>query len=180
MPCRSFSPEHTRTTYSDNNNVNDSKSSLSVGPTVQALLDGQAEHQRYLERNREHEPGRSGLPHFTPHSAQLGAGPNRSSTSSPSDSPHPWGAARVPLPETEGERWTPPASTPYPTIISLGGSTDDDNDDADIWCGKCGQPVGTCRCDALPMLAQTHQLAVSGPSGQPTADDISILTPIPG
>ena len=180
MPCRSFTPEHTRTTYDDDNNVDDSESSLSIGPAAQAILDSQAEHQRHLERACEHEPGRTGLPHTTPHPAQLGAGSDRSSTSSPSDSPHPWGAAGVPLPETEGEQWTPPASTPYPTIISLGGSADDDNDDTDIWCGKCEQPVGACRCDALPMLARAHQLPVPGPSGQPAEDDISILTPIPG
>ena len=180
MPCRSFSPEHTRTAYTDNNNVDDSESSLSIGPATQALLNDQAEHQRHLERAREHEPGRTGLPGTTPHTAQLGAGSNRSSTSNPSDSPHPWGAARIPLPETEGERWTPPASTPYPTVISLGGSTDDGNNDADIWCGKCGQPVGACYCDALPVLSRTHQLSVPGPSGQPANDDISILTPIPG
>ena len=180
MPCRSFSPEHTRTTYDNNNNVDDSGSSFSVGPATQAILDGQAEHQCSLERTREHKPGRSGLPHPAPHPAQLGAGPNRSSTSSPSDSPHPWGVAGIPLPETEGERWTPPAGTPYPAIISLGGSTDNDDDDTDIQCGECGQPVGACHCNALPMLARTHQLAVPGPSGQPTTDDISILTPIPG
>ena len=180
MPCRSFSPEHTRPTYDDNNNVDDSESSLSIGPTAQALLDGQAEHRHHLERTREYEPGRSGLTNVASHPTQLGAGPNRSSTSSPSDSPHPWGAARVPLPETEGEHWTPPASTPYPTIISLGGSTDDDHDDADIWCGKCGQPVGACPCDSLPVLTHTQQLAVPGPSGLSAEDDISILTPIPG
>ena len=180
MPCRSFSPEHTRTTYHDNNNVDDSESSLSIRPAARAILDGQAEHQRNLERAREHEPGRTGLPSTTSHPAQLGTGSDRSSTSSPSNSPHPWGAAGVPLPETEGERWTPPASAPYPTTISLGGSADDDNDDADIWCGKCGQPVGACRCDALPVLTRTNQLAVPGPSDQPTGGDISILTPIPG
>ena len=180
MPCRSFSPEHTRITYRDNNNVDDSKSSLSIGPAAQAILDGQAEHQRHLEQTREHEPGRSGLPNITPHPAQLGTGPDRSRQSSPSDSPHLWGAAGVPLPETEGEQWTPPASTPYPTIISLGRSTDDDDDNTDIWCGKCGQPVGACRCDALPVLARAHQLSMPGPSGQPANDDISILTPIPG
>ena len=180
MPCRSFSPEHTRTTYNDNNNVDSSSSSLSVGSAAQAILDSQAEHQRNLERTREHEPGRSGLPHLAPHPAQLGTGSNSSGTNSPLDSPHPWGAVGVPLPETEGERWTPPASTPYPTIISLGGSTDDDNDDTDIWCGKCGQPVGACPCDTLPVLVRTQQLALPGPSGQPAEDDISILTPIPG
>ena len=180
MPCRSFSPEHTRITYRDNNNVDDSESSLSIGPAAQAILDGQAEHQCHLERAREHEPGWTGLPNFTADSTQLGAGPDRSSTSGPSNSPHPWGAAGVPLPETEGEHWTPPASTPYPTIISLGGSTDNDNDDTDIWCGKCGQPVGYCHCNALPMLPRAPQLPVPGPSGQPAADDISILTPIPG
>ena len=165
MPCRSFSPEHTRTSYATNNNVDDSESSLSIGPAAQAILDGQAEHQRHLERTWEHEPGRSGLPHTTPHPAQLGTGSNCLGQSSPSDSPHLWGAAGVPLPETEGEQWTPLASAPHPTIISLGGSTDDDNDDADIWCSKCGQPVGACRCDALPMLACTHQLPMPGPSG---------------
>ena len=180
MPCRSFSPEHTRITYHDNNNVDDSESSLSVGPATQALLDNQAEHQRHLERTREHEPGRTGLPNVTPHTAQLGAGPDRSSASSPSDSPHPWGAAGVPLPETEGECWTPPASTPYPTIIALGGSADNDNGDTDIWCGKCGQPVEYCHCDALPVLPRTPQLSVPGPSGQSASDDISLLTPIPG
>ena len=93
MPCRSFSPEHTRTSYRDNNNVDDSESSLSIGPTAQAILDNQAEHQRHLERAREHEPGRTGLPSRTSDPTQLGARSNRSSTSSPSDSPHPWGAA---------------------------------------------------------------------------------------
>ena len=180
MPCRSFSPEHTRITYNNNNNVNDSSSSLSVGPTAQAILDGQVEHQRNLEQACEHEPGQSGLPHSTPHPVQLSTGPDSAGVSSPSDSPHPWGAAGVPLPETEGEHWTPPANTPYPTIISLRGSTDNDNDDADIWCGKCGQPVGACHCDALPVLTRTHQLTLPGSSGQPTNDDISILTPIPG
>ena len=180
MPCRSFSPEHTRPTYDNNNDVDDSESSLSIGPATQALLHGQAEHQRHLERAREHEPGWSGLPSSTSGPAQLGTGSNRSSASSPSDSPHPWGAAGVPLPETEGEHWTPPASTPYPAIISLRGSTDDGNDDTDIWCGKCGQPMGACHCDALPVLSCTHQLTVPGPSGQPAGDDISILTPIPG
>ena len=180
MPCRSFSPKHTRTTYNDNNNVDDSESSLSIGPAARAILDGQVEHQHHLERAREHEPSRTGLPAATPDTAQLGAGPDRSSASSPSDSPHPWGAAGVPLPETEGERWTPPASTPYPTIISLGGSTDDDNNDANIWCGKCGQPMGACCCDALPVLSRAHQLPMPGPSVQPATNDLSILTPIPG
>ena len=180
MPCRSFSPKHTRATYNDNNNVDDSTSSLTIGSAAQAILDGQAEHQRSLERAHEHEPGRSGLSHLTSHPAQLGAGSDSSSTNSPSNGPHPWGAAGVPLPETEGERWTPPASTPYPTIISLGGSTDDNNDDTDIWCGKCGQPVGACPCDTLPVLARAQQLTLPGPSGQPAQDDISILTPIPG
>ena len=156
MPCRSFSPEHTRIAYNNNNNVNDSSSSLSVGPAAQAILDGQAKHQCNLERACEHEPGRSDLLHSTPHPVQLGTGPDSMGASSPSDSPHPWGAAGVPLLETEGERWTPLASTPYPTIISLGGSTDDDNNNANIWCGKCGQPMGACRCDTLPVLMHAH------------------------
>ena len=68
---------------------------------------------------------------------------------------------------------------PTPQLSLLGGGTDDDNDDTNIWCSKCGQPVGACHCDALPMLARTHQLAVPSPSGQSAEDDISILTPIP-
>ena len=180
MPCRSFSPEHTRVTYNDNNNVDDSTSSLSIGSAAEAILSGQAEHQRNLERAREHEPSRSGLPYAASCSAQLGAGSNSTGSSSPSDSPHPWGAAGVPLPETEGECWTPPGSTPYPTIISIRSSSDHDNNNADIWCGKCGQPVGSCSCDALPMLLHAPQLAVPGPSGQSTTGDISVLTPIPG
>ena len=180
MPCRSFSPEFTCVTYNDNNNVDNSTSSLSIGSTTQAILNGQAEHQRHLERAQEHEPSQSGLPHTTSHSAQLGTRPDSTGSSSPSNSPHPWGAAGVPLPETEGECWTPPGSTPYPTTISIGSSSDHDNDNTDIWCGKCRQPMGSCSCDALPMLLHAPQLAVPGPSGQPATDDISILTPIPG
>ena len=180
MPCRSFSPEHTRTTYHDNNNVDNSTSSLSVGSAAAAILSGQAEHQRNLERAREHEPGRSGLPPAAPNSAQLGTRSDSAGSNSPLDSPHLWGAAGVPLPETEGERWTPPGSTPYPTIISIGSSSDHDNDDANIWCSKCGQPVGSCNCDALPMLLRAPQLAVPSPSDQSAAGDISVLTPIPG
>ena len=181
MPCRSFSPKHTctRITYDDNNNIDDSTSSLSIGPAATALLNEQAEHQRDLEQAREFEPARSGLPSTTPDPTQLGARSNSSGMSSPPHSLHLWGAAGVLLPETEGECWTPLASTPYPTIITIGSDSDNDNDDTDIWCGKCEQPMGYCHCNALPMLPCTPQLAMSSPSVQPAADDISILTPIP-
>ena len=115
---------------------------------------------------------------------QLGAGSDSLSPNSPSHSPHPWGAAGVPLPETEGECWTPLVSAPFPTVITLRSDSGDDHGNTDIWCGKCGQPVGYCHCNALPVLLHTPQhapqLAVPGPSGQPAADDISIITPVPG
>jgi hypothetical protein len=49
----------------------------------------------------------------------------------------------------EEERAARPANgTPYPNIMSLFGE-DSSNDNADIQCGRCDNPIDYCHCDVL-------------------------------